>query len=294
MQVHPHETMIIRRVAWRIVPFLCIGYVINALDRYNVSIAALTMNKDLGLSASAYGLAAGAYFWSYVLCQVPANLMLRKIGARIWLSSIMALWGAISAATALVWNEQSFVAARFLLGIAEAGYFPGVAYFLTCWFPNRHRGRMMGLFFAASATASIIGAPLSANLLRLNGWFGLAGWQWIFLIEGIPAVFLAIYGFVVLRNVPAEAPWLRPDEATWLQHRLDDEASQKPAHGQGLFASVANAQIIPLIVAFTCILYGVYCVSFFLPLIIKGMGLSNTAIRLRRGAARACAVPSEW
>jgi MFS transporter, ACS family, tartrate transporter len=276
--VHPLETMIIRRVAWRIVPFLCIGYVINALDRYNVSIAALTMNKDLGLSASAYGLAAGAYFWSYVLCQVPANLMLRKIGARIWLSSIMALWGAISAATALVWNEQSFVAARFLLGIAEAGYFPGVAYFLTCWFPNRHRGRMMGLFFAASATASIIGAPLSANLLRLNGWFGLAGWQWIFLIEGIPAVFLAIYGLVVLRNVPADAPWLRSDEATWLQHRLDDEASRKPAHGQGLFGSVANAQIIPLIVAFTCILYGVYCVSFFLPLIIKGMGLSNTAI----------------
>jgi MFS transporter, ACS family, tartrate transporter len=278
MQVHPHETMIIRRVAWRIVPFLCIGYVINALDRYNVSIAALTMNQDLGLSASAYGLAAGAYFWSYVLCQVPANLILRKIGGRIWLSSIMALWGAISAATALVWNEQSFVAARFLLGIAEAGYFPGVAYFLTCWFPNRHRGRMMGLFFAASATASIIGAPLSANLLRLNGSFGLAGWQWIFLIEGIPAVFLAIYGLVVLRNAPAEAPWLRPDEATWLQHRLDEESSSKPAHGQGLFASVANPQIILLIIAFTCTLYGVYCVSFFLPLIIKGMGLSNTAI----------------
>jgi ACS family tartrate transporter-like MFS transporter len=278
MQTYPNETAIIRRVAWRIVPFLCFAYVINALDRYNVSIAALTMNQDLGLTASAYGLAAGAYFWSYVLCQLPANLVLRKIGARIWLSSIMALWGAISAGTALVWNEQSFVAARFLLGIAEAGYFPGVAYFMTCWFPNRHRGRMMGLFFAASATASIIGAPLSANLLRLNGWGGLAGWQWIFLIEGIPAILLAIYGLIVLRNVPAEAPWLRPHEAAWLQECLDEEASRKPTHGRGLLASVANAQIIPLIIAFMCTLYGVYCVSFFLPLIIKGMGLSNLAV----------------
>jgi ACS family tartrate transporter-like MFS transporter len=273
-----NEIAVVRKVAWRLIPFICIGYIINALDRYNVSIAALTMNKELGLSVSAYGLAAGAYFWSYVLCQVPANLILRRIGARAWLSIIMACWGLISASTALVSNETTFVTARFLLGIAEAGYFPGVAYFLTCWFPNRHRGRMMGLFFAASAISSVIGAPLSANLLRLDGWLGAAGWQWIFLAEGLPAVLLALFGYSVLRNRPAEAPWLSPDERVWLQAELDRESAQKATHGKGLAASVINAQLIPLIIAFMCILYGVYCVSFFLPLIIKGMGLYNTEV----------------
>jgi ACS family tartrate transporter-like MFS transporter len=272
------ETAVVRRVAWRLVPFLCIGYVINALDRYNVSIAALTMNKALGLSASAYGLAAGAYFWSYVLCQLPANLILRKLGARAWLSIIMAFWGAISAGTALVTNETTFVAARFLLGIAEAGYFPGVAYFMTCWFPNRHRGRMMGLFFAASAISSVIGAPLSANLLRLDGALGLAGWQWVFLTEGTPAVLLALFGYSMLRNRPADAPWLAPDQRTWLQQQLDLESALKATHAKSVMASVVNPQIIPLIIAFMFTLYGVYCVSFFLPLIIKGMGLSNIAV----------------
>lgn len=277
-QVVHLETAVVRKVAWRLLPFICVGYVINALDRYNVSIAALTMNKDLGFSVSAYGLAAGAYFWSYVLCQLPANLILHKLGARAWLSIIMALWGAISAATALVTNETSFVVARFLLGIAEAGYFPGVTYFMTCWFPNRHRGRMMGLFFAASAIASVIGAPLSANLLRLNGLLGLAGWQWIFLAEGTPAVLLAMFGYTMLRNRPADAPWLSSDERMWLQEQLDRESGLKATHGKGLVASIANPQIIPLILAFMFTLYGVYCVSFFLPLIIKGMGLSNTAV----------------
>ncbi len=168
------EAAVMRKVAWRLVPYLCIGYVINALDRYNVSIAALTMNKALGLSAAAYGMAAGAYFWSYVLCQVPANLTLRKLGARTWLSVIMAVWGLASAGTALVKGETSFVVARFLLGMAEAGYFPGVTYFMTCWFPARYRGRMMGCFFATGAISSVIGAPLSANILQLDGRLGIA------------------------------------------------------------------------------------------------------------------------
>ena len=176
-------------------PFLCVAYIVNALDRYNVSIAALTMNKDLGLTVSAYGLAAGAYFWSYVLCQVPANLMLRGLGARTWLTLIMAVWGIASASTALVTGETSFVVARFILGIAEAGYFPGVTYFMTCWFPGRYRGRMMGFFFAASAISSVIGAPLSANILRLDGWLNVKGWQWVFLMEGAPAVLLALVGY---------------------------------------------------------------------------------------------------
>ncbi len=267
-----------RKVAFRLIPFICIGYVINSLDRYNISIAALTMNKDLGFTASVYGLAAGAYFWSYVLCQVPANLMLRKLGARAWLSIIMGVWGLISASTSLVTGQTSFVAVRFLLGIAEAGYFPGVTYFMMCWFPARYRGRMMGWFFAASAISSVIGAPLSANLLRLDGSLGLAGWQWIFLIEGLPAVILALFGYTLLRNRPAEAPWLSPAERTWLQDRLDIEASSKVTHGKALLPSILNPQIIVLTIAFLFTLYGVYAISFFLPLIIKGLGLSNLAV----------------
>jgi ACS family tartrate transporter-like MFS transporter len=272
------ETAVIRKVAWRLIPLLCIAYVINALDRYNVSIAALTMNKDLGLSASVYGLAAGSYFWSYVLCQVPSNLMLRRFGARAWLSVIMGIWGLVSASTAFVTGETSFICARFLLGIAEAGYFPGVTYFMMCWFPGRHRGRMMGFFFAASAISSVIGAPLSANLLRLDGWFGVAGWQWIFIVEGIPAVILAVVGYTMLRNRPADAPWLTPTERTWLQERLDTEAASKPTHGQALWPSIFNPQIIVLTIAFAFTLYGSYSISFFLPLIIKGVGLSNLAV----------------
>jgi ACS family tartrate transporter-like MFS transporter len=272
------EAAVMRKVVWRLIPFVCIGYVINALDRYNVSIAALTMNKDLGLSASVYGLAAGAYFWSYVLCQVPANLVLRKLGARSWLSIIMGVWGLVSAGTALVTGEATFVAARFLLGIAEAGYFPGVAYFMMCWFPARHRGRMMGLFFAASAISSVIGAPVSANLLRLDGTLGLAGWQWIFIAEGVPAVILALFGYGMLRNRPADAPWLVPAEREWLQSRLDTEAASKPTHGHSLLPAILNPQIILLTVAFTFTLYGNYSLSFFLPLIIKGLGLSNLTV----------------
>ncbi len=272
------EAAVMRKVAWRLVPFLSIGYLINALDRFNVSIAALTMNKALGLSATAYGLGAGAFFWSYVLCQVPANLILARLGARRWLTIIMAVWGLTSAGTALVTGEGSFVAARFLLGIAEAGFFPGVAWFMTCWFPGRYRGRMMGIFFAAGAVAGVVGAPVSANLLQLNGWLGLAGWQWVFLVEGAPGVIMALFGYSLLRDRPSEANWLTGDERAWLQDRLDQEAAVKTTHGQGLLPSLLNPRIIVLTVAFAFVLYGVYATIFFVPLIIKGFGLSNLAV----------------
>jgi ACS family tartrate transporter-like MFS transporter len=287
------DNAITRKVAWRLVPLLCIAYVINALDRYNVSIAALTMNKDLGFTASVYGLAAGSYFWSYVLCQVPSNLMLRKFGARAWLSIIMGLWGLVSASTALVKGEASFVAVRFLLGIAEAGYFPGVAYFMTCWFPARNRGRMMGFFFAASSISSVIGAPISVNLLRLDTLMGLAGWQWLFIIEGIPAVLLAVGGYFVLRDQPEDAPWLTAAEKTWLRDRLDSEVARKPAEGQGIMASIFNRRIALLTIAFAFTLYGVYSLSFFLPLIIKGLGLSNLAVGYVTALPSLCAALSQ-
>src|ERR1700722_14411543 len=178
------EHSVMRKVAWRLVPFLGLAYFINALDRFNISIAALTMNKAIGLSATTYGLGAGAFFWSYVLFQLPANAILTRLGARRWMTIIMVMWGLCSAGTAFVTDATTFVAIRFLLGIAEAGYFPGVAWFMTRWFPARHRGRAMGIFFAFGAGGGLIGGPLSGNLLLLNAWQGLGACQWVFLCAG--------------------------------------------------------------------------------------------------------------
>ena len=272
------EDAVMRKVAWRLIPFLSIGYMINALDRFNVSMAALTMNKALGLSATAYGLGAGAFFWSYVLFQFPANLILSRVGARVWISLIMATWGICSAGTAFITDETSFVAVRFLLGIAEAGFFPGVAYFLTCWFPAFYRGRMMGIFYAFGAFSGVLGGPLGGNLLKLDGLLGFAGWQWIFLVEGAPAVLLAFYGYLTLCNRPSEAAWLAPAERTWLQRRLDSEAAAKPSHGRGMLRSLANPQMVILTLAYLAMAYGVYAMAFFLPLIVKSLGLSNEMI----------------
>jgi MFS transporter, ACS family, tartrate transporter len=272
------ENAVMRKVAWHLIPFLSIGYMINALDRFNVSMAALTMNTQLGLTASEYGLAAGAFFWSYVLFQFPANLMLARVGARVWISSIMAVWGVCSTATAFVTGETSFVAVRFLLGIAEAGFFPGVAYFMTCWFPAFYRGRMMGIFYAFGALAGVLGGPLGGNLLKLDGTFGVAGWQWIFLVEGVPAILLACFGFATLCNRPSEAPWLAPEERAWLEHQLEQEAATKSGQGVGLLRSIVTPQILVLTLAYALIAYGIYAIAFFLPLIVKSLGLSNTAI----------------
>lgn len=272
------EASVMRKVAWRLVPLLSIGYMINCLDRFNVSMAALTMNKELGLTAAAYGMGAGAFFWSYVLFQFPANLILSRIGARIWITIIMAAWGICSTATSLVTGETSFVAVRFLLGMAEAGFFPGVAYFMTCWFPAGYRGRMMGIFYAFGAAAGILGGPLGAALLTLNGTFGIAGWQWIFLVEGVPALLLALYTIATLCDRPSKAGWLTAQEREWLQNRLDSEAAAKAGNGRGVVHSITSPAILMLTVAYAAMAYGVYAMAFFSPLIIKSMGLSNTTI----------------
>ncbi len=194
------------------------------------------------------------------------------------MTMIMAVWGLCSAGTALATGKWSFVLARFLLGVAEAGFFPGVAYIMTCWFPARHRGRMMGVFYAFGAFAGVVGAPLSANLLRLDGWLGVAGWQWVFLVEAAPALILAALGRLALRDSPAEAAWLTPEEQVWLQGRLDAEATGKATHGRGLLRAIMSPQILILAIAYLFIAYGVYAIAFFLPLIVKGLGLSNIEV----------------
>ena len=272
------ERSVMRKVVWRLVPFLSLAYLINALDRFNISIAALTMNKALGLSATTYGLGAGAFFWSYVLFQLPANAVLTRLGARKWLAIIMVVWGTCSAGTAFVTDTSSFVAMRFLLGVAEAGYFPGVAWFMTRWFPARHRGRAMGVFYAFGASASVIGGPLSGNLLLLDGWHGFAGWQWVFLLEGIPAVLLAFACPFLMCDRVEDAHFLQPDERLWLRQRLEAENRQFGSQTLTLMRAIASPMLLTLILGYLLIGFGVYSKNFFLPLMIKGMGFNDQTV----------------
>jgi ACS family tartrate transporter-like MFS transporter len=272
------EAKVMWKVAWRLMPLFGLGYLINVLDRFNISFAALTMNKALGLSATAYGLGAGAFFWSYVLFQVPANLALSRFGARRWITTIMVAWGLCSAGAALITDGTTFVIARFLLGMAEAGFLPGAAFFLTCWFPSRHRGRAMGVLYATGATAGIIGGPIAAQLLQLNGWLGIAGWQWIFLAEGLPALLLAVLVPTLLRDRPSEATWLAPAERAWLEDTL--QAEQKAAQGGHLpvMQAILSLPVMLLMFVHFGLGCGVYGKAYFLPLMIKSLGYSNDAV----------------
>ena len=269
------EVQVMRKIAWHLVPFVSLAYLINVLDRFNISFAALTMNKALGLSATAYGLGAGAFFWSYVLFQVPANMVLARIGARRWIMLVILAWGICSTATALVTDVTSFVVVRFLLGTAEAGFFPGVAFFMTRWFPSRHRGKAMGVFYAVGASAGIIGGPIAGHLLALDGALGLAGWQWVFLAEGLPAVLLAGGCLFVLRDRPSDAAWLQPDECAWLEAKLADEREAAAGRNLDFARAIASPTIVVLVLVYLLIGFGVYGKAYFLPLMIKSLGFSN-------------------
>ena len=269
------EVQVMRKIAWHLVPFVSLAYLINVLDRFNISFAALTMNKALGLSATAYGLGAGAFFWSYVLFQVPANMVLARIGARRWIMLVILAWGICSTATALVTDVTSFVVVRFLLGTAEAGFFPGVAFFMTRWFPSRHRGKAMGVFYAVGASAGIIGGPIAGHLLALDGALGLAGWQWVFLAEGLPAVLLAGGCLFVLRDRASDAAWLRPDECAWLEAKLADEREAAAGRHLDFARAIASPTIVVLVLVYLLIGFGVYGKAYFLPLMIKSLGFSN-------------------
>jgi MFS transporter, ACS family, tartrate transporter len=272
------DAAVMRKVAWRFLPLLGLCYCINVLDRFNVSIAALTMNKALGLSATTYGLGAGAFFWSYVLFQVPANAALSRVGARRWITLIAVAWGLCSAGTALATGVVTFVVARFLLGMAEAGFFPGITFFMTCWFPSRYRGRAMGAFFAVGASAGILVGPVSANLLRLDGWLGVAGWQWVFLAEGLPTLMLAALCPFVLRDRPVEAEWLTAPQREWLEERLGRESDAAIGRHLPTVRAIMSPQLLLLIGISLLTGFGVYGKGFFLPLMLKTFGFSNVTV----------------
>jgi MFS transporter, ACS family, tartrate transporter len=272
------EAAAMRKVAWRIVPLLSLCYTINILDRFNVSVAALQMNKALGLTATTYGLGAGAFFWSYTLFQMPANWALTRVGARRWITAIVAAWGLCSMGTALATGVASFVAARFLLGVAEAGFFPGIAYLMTCWFPSRYRGRAMGVFYAFGASAGILVGPISANLMQLNGWFGISGWQWVFLVEGVPTLILALFCLFALRDGPADAEWLAEPERQWLETTLQSERASAIGGHLRTTSALASPQLVMLTVVYLLVGFGVYGKGFFMPLILKTLGFTDLEV----------------
>ncbi len=270
------EQRTIAKVTSRLVPFLILCYFVAYLDRVNVGFAALTMNKDLGLSSSAFGFGAGIFFLAYFLFEVPSNLFLERVGARKWIARIMFTWGLISGGMAFATGEVSFFALRVALGIAEAGFFPGIIFFLTLWFPAVYRARIIGYFMAAIPLSTVIGAPVSGLLLNMHGVMGLKGWQWLFLIEAVPALVLSVVVFFYLTDRPADAGWLAADERAWLVARLDQERRQREAVRD---YSVSEALLNPKVLALSFVYFGAvatnYGLSFFLPQIVKAFGVSN-------------------
>jgi ACS family tartrate transporter-like MFS transporter len=270
------EQRTMARVSARLVPFLIVCYFIAYLDRVNVSFAALTMNKDLGLSASAYGFGAGIFFLAYFVFEVPSNLFLARFGARRWIARIMFTWGIMSGAMAFIGGETGFYVVRFLLGAAEAGFFPGMIFFLTLWFPAAYRARVISYFMAAIPLSTVIGAPVSSALLGFNGVLGMHGWQWLFILEAVPALLLSVVVLFYLTNKPADAGWLRADERRWLVDRLAGEERQRVA---ARHYSVLQALVNPRVLALSLVYFGVvaanYGLTFFLPQIVKAFGMTN-------------------
>jgi D-galactonate transporter len=272
----PLETRTVGKVSARLVPFLVTCYFVAYLDRVNVSFAALTMNRDLGFSSSQYGFGAGVFFIAYFIFEVPSNLLLERVGACKWIARIMFTWGLISGAMAFVSGPTSFYVLRALLGIAESGFFPGIIFYLTLWFPAVYRARIIGYFMAAIPLSTVLGAPVSGFILGLDGVLGLKGWQWLFITEAAPSLVLAGFVLFYLTDRPADAKWLQPDERAWLVQRLQDEHARRTTRHQ---FSVTQALLNPKVLALSLVYFGAvatnYGLSFFLPQIVKAFGLTN-------------------
>jgi ACS family tartrate transporter-like MFS transporter len=266
----------IGKASRRLIPFLVLCYAVNFLDRVNVGFAALAMNEDLGFTPEVFGFGAGIFFAGYILFEVPSNLALARFGARIWIARIMISWGLVATAMAFVAGETSFYALRFALGVAEAGFFPGIILYLTYWFPRAERARIVSLFMTAVPIATVVGGPLSGALLGLHGLGGIAGWRWLFIIEGIPAVLLGIVALKFLTDRPKDAHWLTPEERIALERRLEAEAEDTRASGgyAGIGQALTNPRVIELGLLYFCLVIGLYGIGFWMPQVLKTFGLS--------------------
>lgn len=268
------------KVGWRLLPFLLLLYVVAWLDRVNIGFAALQMNADLGFSAAVYGFGAGIFFIGYALFEVPSNLILARVGARLWIARIMITWGILSVAMMYVQGPMSFYVLRFLLGVAEAGFLPGIIYYLGNWYPAAERARAVSWFMLAIPLSTVVGGPLAGLILELDGWHGLLGWQWLFLLEGLPAVVLGFIVLVYLRDSPDKAEWLTPDERRWLSERVTaEQRATLTRHGVNLEAALVHPTVWLLgLIIFAC-QCGSYGLTLWIPQIVQGLsGLSTFTV----------------
>jgi len=269
----------IRKATRRLIPFLCLAYAINFLDRVNIGFAALHMNKDLGFTPAVFGFGAGIFFLGYIAFEIPSNLALHRFGARLWIARIMISWGLVACAMALVHTETGFYVMRFLLGVAEAGFFPGIILYLTFWFPAERRARIVALFMAAVPLATVVGAPLSGALLKMRGVLGLAGWHWLFIIEGIPAILLGIAAFFVLTDKPGHASWLTKDEASALEAALHEDAETAKTVGYAdLWQALTQPRVLALGLLYFLMVIGLYGIGFWMPQVIQTFWLDPVSV----------------
>ena len=263
-----------RKVAWRLTPLLMLSYVVAYLDRVNVGFAKLGMSADLGLSDAVYGFGAGIFFIGYFIFEVPSNIILHRVGARVWIARIMVTWGIVSMLTMFVTTPTMFYVMRFLLGLAEAGFFPGIILYLTYWYPAHRRGRMTTWFMTAIAISGVVGGPISGYILKsfdgANGWHG---WQWLFLLEGIPSIIVGILVFIVLDDRISKAKWLTQEERELLERNIAAEDATKEDHAIGKV--MLSPRVLMMSLIYFSFVMGLYGVSFWLPTIIKSTGVTD-------------------
>ena len=272
---------ILSKVMWRLIPFIFVCYVVSYLDRINVGFAALTMNKDLGLTATQFGWGAGLFFLGYFSFEIPSNLMMQRFGARVWIARIMITWGLISIGTAFVVGPTSFAIARFLLGLAEAGFTPGIYLYFTSWFPGESRAKATAAFLVGIPVANMIGSPISGAILQMGGLWDLKSWQALLLLEAAPAVLLGIACLFVLGDRPSKVNWLRQDEKDWLEAQIHSERSTMSAkHGSTLRAAFTNWRVFALAFINFCCIVGSVGIGMWLPQIVKGFGVTSSMVGL--------------
>jgi ACS family tartrate transporter-like MFS transporter len=272
------EKQVIRRITWRIVPFLTLLYLVAFLDRINVGFAALTMNRDIGLTSQMFGFGAGVFFFGYFLFEVPSTIILHHVGARFWIGRVLITWGIASLGMAFTRGPLSFYVLRFLLGLAEAGFFPGIILYLGYWFPVRYRSAVIALFMAAAPIAGVFGSPISGALLSMHGVLGLKGWQWLFLMEGAPAVLLGFVTMVFLPDKPEKATWLADDERTWLVNAMQSEEKCNMVAEHSVWRALIDWRVLTLALAYFGTSAGLYTVGIWAPLLVKNLGFSTVMV----------------
>lgn len=276
------ERTTLRAVAWRIVPFVCLLYVLNILDRANVGFARLAMQDDLGLSKAAFDLGYGIFYIGYILFEVPSNLLMKRIGARIWIARIMITWGLVSAATMFARDVWTFYGLRILLGVAEAGFFPGIIYYLSNWFPDRERAKMTAFFMLAIGVSNVLGNPISGWIMdHFNGVSGLHGWQWLFLLEGLPTVVVGVAVLFYLKDSPRDAHWLADDQRKWLIRRMaEEDRVRQQQHGPDKWQAMLQPRVWLLIAIYFTVAVGSNAGGAYFPTLVKEQYQQSTNFQI--------------